>query len=563
MNDTQAVITSTRPASAPTHNPDHDAMTGFFKTLRSASVAMAFALVAACSPGPDSTSAGKDGALPANAFTILAGSELKDVDAQLGEDIRRATGIDVRFRYAGTLDAIDRLNAGESFDAVWVSHGKYLAMNPELKSRIAAQEKIMLSPVILGVKRSKAEALGWDRNDPTWKDIADAASAGTFTFGMTNPTASNTGFTALVGIAAALASNPDALTGADVSNPALKAFFQGQRMTAGSSGWLADAYAADPSKVDGIINYESVILSLNANGRLGEPLVPVYPEEGIITADYPLMLLNSGKRAEYDRLIAYLRSATFQTRLSAATLRRPVNAESSPAPAIPKRTLIELPFPGQPQVINGLLDAFLADVRVPSTSRYVLDLSGSMNEEGRIDQLKKAMDTLAGGDPGSLSSRYARFQNRERIGLIPFNNEPMPTLRFDMGTTSADNDATLASIKAAVGGMQPDGGTAIYDSVQRAMIELAEEKRTDTTPRYYTIVLMTDGENTQGKGLDELLRWRESQGDAVKSIRVFPIVFGKADVDEMGALAEATGGKAFDAKAGSLAMVFKDIRGYQ
>lgn len=538
-------------------------MTDIFKALRYASVAAVFALVAACSPRSDDASAGADDALPANAFTILAGSELKDVDVQLGEEIRKATGLDVRFSYAGTLDAIDRLNAGESFDAVWVSHGKYLAMNPQLKSRIAAQEKIMLSPVILGVKRSKAEALGWDRQDPTWKDIADAAGAGTFTFGMTNPTASNTGFTALIGIAAALASNPDALTEADVANSALKTFFQGQRMTAGSSGWLADAYAADASKVDGIINYESVILSLNANGKLGEPLVPVYPREGIITADYPLMLLNGARRADYDRLVEYLRSAAFQTRLSAATLRRPVNAESSPAPAIPKRTLIELPFPGQPQIINALLDAFLADVRVPSTSRYVLDLSGSMNEEGRIDQLKTAMDTLAGGDPGTLGNRYARFQNRERIGLIRFSNEPMPTLGFDMGTTAAENEATLAAIKAAVAGMQPDGGTAIYDSVQRAMSELALEQRTVDAPRYYTIVLMTDGENTQGMSLRELLRWRESQGEAVKSIRVFPIVFGNADAEQMKALAEATGGKAFDAKAGSLAMVFKDIRGYQ
>ncbi len=542
-------------------------MNAFSRALRRASVALALALVvaivAACSPDTGSSATDGDGAVPANAFTILAGSEIKDIETQLGADIRKATGIDVRFAYAGTLDAIDRINAGESFDAVWVSHGKYLAMDPQLKSRIAAQEKIMLSPVILGVTRSKAAALGWDRDDPTWKDIADAASAGTFTFGMTNPTASNTGFTALVGIAAALASNPDALTAADVSNPALKAFFQGQRMTAGSSGWLADAYAADPSKADGMINYESVILSLNANGTLREPLVPVYPQEGIITADYPLMLLNGGKRADYDRLVAHLRSAAFQTRLSAATLRRPVNGDASAAAAIPKRTLVELPFPGQPQIINALLDAFMADVRVPSTSRYVLDLSGSMNEDDRIGQLKTAMDALAGGGSGTLSSRYARFQNRERIGLIPFNNAPMPSVLFDMGTTPVENDAALASIRAAVGAMQANGGTAIYDSVQRAMTELADERRIEKSPRYYTIVLMTDGENTEGIDLNALLDWRASQGAAVKSIRVFPIVFGNADADEMRSLAEATGGKSFDAKGGSLAMVFKDIRGYQ
>jgi Ca-activated chloride channel homolog len=559
-DDTHAAATAANPLQSA---PDHDTMTRLINTFRWAAAAVALCVMTACSSGSDASSAGDEGALPANAFTILAGSELKDVDTGLGDEIRKATGIEVRFIYSGTLDAIDRLNGGEQFDAVWVSHGKYLAMNPDLKARIAAQEKIMLSPVILGVKASKAAALGWDKADPTWKDIADAANAGKFTFGMTNPTSSNTGFTAVIGIAAALASNPDALTEADVSNPALKAFFQGQRMTSGSSGWLADAYTADPSKVDGIINYESVILSLNANGKLSEPLVPVYPKEGIITADYPLMLLNKDKRGDYDRLVAYLRSTAFQSELSAITLRRPVNAEATAASVIPQRTLIELPFPGQPQVINSLLDTFLADVRIPSTSRFVLDLSGSMDQDGRLDQLKTAMDTLSGGDPGSLSSRYARFQNRERIGLIPFNSDPMPTQMFDMGATSSDNRATLDSIKRAVDGMQADGGTAIYDSVRRALTELADEKRAETSPRYYTVVLMTDGENTQGMSLRSLLSWRESQGEAVKSIRVFPIVFGNADVDEMNALAAATGGKAFDAKSRSLALVFKDIRGYQ
>ena len=41
-----------------------------------------------------------------------------------------------------------------------------------------------------------------------------------------------------------------------------------------------------------MINYESVLLSLNASGKLHEPLDLIYPSEGIVTADYPLLLLN-------------------------------------------------------------------------------------------------------------------------------------------------------------------------------------------------------------------------------------------------------------------------------
>ncbi|MBN7137764.1 hypothetical protein A7A76_24020 [Lysobacter enzymogenes] len=531
--------------------------------LRRALLVFAALLLASCGGDGGSGSGSAAGTDDAQTFTILAGSELKDIDTQLGDEIARATGVRPRFAYAGTLDAIDRLAAGETFDAVWVSHGKYLAMNPALKQRLLAQEKIMLSPVVLGVKASKARELGWDKTDPTWKDIAEASRAGRFSFGMTNPASSNTGFTALIGIAAALAANPDALTEADVANPALKAFFQGQRMTAGSSGWLAEAYAREQGKVDGLINYESVLLSLNRDGRLGEPLTLVYPKEGIVTADYPLMLLEAGKRAQYDKLVGFLRSPAFQTRLSAATLRRPVNPEAQAAAAIPQRTLIELPFPGQPQVIESLLQGFLADLRIPASSRYVLDLSGSMGHDGRIEAMKAAMDTLAGGRADSLTDRYARFQNRERIGVLTFSSLPGRTRVFDMGADAASNAAALSAIRADIAPLRPDGGTAIFDSVRQALTELAADKRAAREPRYYTVVLMSDGENTEGSDLRAFLGWYAAQDEALRSIRVFPILFGDADPDEMKALAQATGGQVFDAKNKPLTLVFKDIRGYQ
>src|SRR5262249_19987416 len=151
---------------------------------------------------------------------------------------------------------------------------------------------------------------------------------------------------------------------------------------------------------------------------------------GIITADYPLMLLNGARRADYDKLTAYLRSKDFQTTMSARTLRRPVNPDAVAAPSIPKRTLIELPFPGQAALIPALLDTFLSDVRVPGSSRYVLDLSGSM-QGNRIAGLKQAMLMLA-SNGAARSERYARFQNREEAGIITFSDQPASTVVFPM-----------------------------------------------------------------------------------------------------------------------------------
>lgn len=419
----------------------------------------------------------------------------------------------------------------------------------------------MLSPVLLGLKASKAHALGWDTAEPTWKEIADAARDGKFTFGMTNPTSSNTGLTATIGLAAALAKNPDALTEADLKNPRLSDFFKGQRLTSGSSGWLAEVYERDQSKVDGIINYESVLLSLNASGKLSEPLTLVYPKEGIITADYPLMLLNGARRGDYDRLVAYLRSTGFQTRMSAQTLRRPVNSDALMASAIPKRTLIELPFPGQASLISALLDNFLSDVRIPGSSRYVLDLSGSMRGE-RVAGLKQSMLMLASSATIG-SERYARFQNREEVGIITFSTEPAPTLLFPMGSTPEQNAKARTAIARFIDPLSAGGNTAIYSSIQRALVELGQERSRETEKRYFTVVLMTDGENNRGLTQADFEEWYKSQGDSVHGIPVFPILFGEGSPEELRAIADLTGGRLFDPRSNTLAAVFKEIRGYQ
>jgi Ca-activated chloride channel family protein len=520
-------------------------------------VGLALAFLASC----HRVSETKVKAAPVSPFTILAGSELKDIESGLKGDIRRATGLDFAFTYSGTLDAVDRIAGGGKFDALWVSHGKYLAMNDALRGRIFAQEKTMLSPVLLGLKASKARALGWDNEEPTWKDIADAAKAGKFTFGMANPTSSNTGFTATIGLAAALARNPDALTEADLKNPRLSDFFKGQSLTAGSSGWLAENYEREQSKVDGIINYESVLLSLNASGKLSEPLTLVYPKEGIITADYPLMLLNNARRADYDKLTVYLRSKDFQTAMSAQTLRRPVNPDAATAPFIPKRTLIELPFPGQAGLISALLDTFLADVRIPGSSRYVLDLSGSMQGD-RLAGLKQAMLMLASNGAAG-AGRYARFQNREEAGIITFSDRPAPTVLFPMGSTPQENAKARAGITQYVNPLTAGGGTAIYSSIQKALTELGEERSREKAKRYYTVVLMTDGQNNRGLTKSEFIDWYRSSGTNVGGIPVFPILFGEGSAADLGELANLTGGRLFDSRLHTLAAVFKEIRAYQ
>jgi Ca-activated chloride channel family protein len=287
----------------------------------------------------------------------------------------------------------------------------------------------------------------------------------------------------------------------------------------------------------------------------------IYPREGIITADYPLMLLNGAKRADYEKLVTYLRTKDFQTRLSALTLRRPINPEATMAAAIPRRTLVELPFPGDPALVSALLDTFLSDVRIPGSSRYVLDLSGSM-EGDRIASLKRAMLMLAAQNPHG-SERYARFLNREEVGIITFSSQPAPTVLFPMGSDAATNLKERAAVTRFIEPLHVEESTAIYSSVKQALTELAQERNSEHDKRYYTVVLMTDGENNRGLSHSEFNDWYKTQGGKISGIPVFPILFGEGNERELQELAELTGGKMFDSRTLDLPVVFKDIRGYQ
>jgi len=514
-------------------------------------------LFSGCSSGGNTTSSGPVDAGSPNTLVVIAGSELKDLEPYLGQ-IRDATGVTLSLQYSGTMAGIDRINEGEKFDAAWFSQAKYLVMS-DTAHRIKAQEKIMLSPVIIGVKQSKAKELGWLGNpNVTWKDVADKAGAGQFNYAMTNPASSNSGFSAVIGVASALSGTSDVLKVSDVDMAKLNNFFKGQKLTSGSSGWLIDAYTRDQDHLDGIVNYEANLISLNRSGQLKEPLALIYPKEGIITADYPLVLLNEDKRPAYDKVIAFLKSAQFQKTIMDNTFRRPVNPDVPLSSVFPKSLIVELPFPNNLATVNAILLRYLNVNRVPAHSFFVLDVSGSMQGE-RIAGLRRALYTLAGQDP-SLTGQFARFQNREKITLITFNGNVAPPVTFEM---SSDNDTkTLDAVKQFADSMHAGGSTAIFDAIERAEA-LAQASRGTEGQRYYSIVLMTDGENNTGDDFDAFKVKYESLPPDEQAIKVFPILFGEGSSEQLNELAALTGGRVFDGTSAPLSVVFKEIRGYQ
>ncbi|MCX2951675.1 substrate-binding domain-containing protein [Lentzea sp. NEAU-D7] len=521
------------------------------------------ALLAGCSDSTDPDRPVGDAA--PGTLRVLAGSELADLQPILDE-AAKATGISVKFSFTGTIEGAEKVASGaaeQGFDAVWFSSNRYLELVPEAQKRLGTPAKVMSSPVVLGLPAEKVKELGWDGRRVGWAEIAEAAGAQKFTYGMTDPSASNSGFSALVGVAAALSGSGSALDAAriDAVAPQLEQFFSAQKLSAGSSGWLSEAHARratgeDPgAEVDGLINYESVLLSMP------QPLTLVYPSDGVVTADYPLTLLTSASseaREAHQKLSDHLRSADVQRKIMETTHRRPAVPQVQLDGRFAVRDLVELPFPGSQSAVDGLITTYFDRLRRPSRTLYVLDTSGSMQGD-RIDGLRQALVGLTGADE-SLAGKFSRFHGREQVTLLPFSSSARPALKYEV--PQDDPRPVLDQIRTTATSLDASGGTAIYSSLRGGYAVLRQQIDADPD-RFTSIVLMTDGENTGSEGITDFQLFHQSLTPDLKGIPIFPVLFGESATAEMEQVAKMSGGKVFDARSRSLSAAFKEIRGYQ
>lgn len=544
---------------------------------RLALVLLAAAALTACSRRDEPAAPAAAPAAPKTTLQVLATSDLKDLEP-LAAQIEAATGVAVQFRFGGTMESTQEVLSGSTADAAWFANAKYLLSDAAGQGRVKLQEKIMLSPIAVGVSESDAARFGWNKPDAklTWADITKAAKRGELRYALSNPATSNQGFMALLGVVAAAGGKGEALTAADVDRQAIADFLTGYKIVGDNSTYLAEQFTRQQgTRANAFINYESWLLSLNASGKLREKLHLIYPFEGVSTADYPFMLLNDAKRADYLKVVEYLKGDTAQLWLARQTLRRPMKAElaAQVADLLPARGFqVELPFSPDRQLADGLIDAYLNEFRKPIASTFVLDTSGSMQGQRR-EQLVEAIHYLAGADV-SLTGRVAKLTNREKLWFLPFSDRPREPVLFEIpaGTRvakgvapQADTDAKKAElqrVRDSADSLRMAGGTALYDSVLAALNHMLEQRKLN--PDYqYSVVAFTDGKNTVGRNLDAFKQAYEQLPEDVRGIPVFMVLYGDAAEGDLKQLVSITGGRVFDARKTPLYAVFKDIRSYQ
>lgn len=506
-------------------------------------------LVAGCSsPGPD--------------FKILSGSEnqvLEPIVQEFCKD-KRAT---CTLAYLGSLDIGLSLRPGEEteVDAVWPASGIWIDMF-DTKRRVTHLQSISQTPVILGVRKGKAEALGWTSRPVAMSDILAAVRAGDFRFLMTSATQSNSGASAYLSMLAAALGREGVLQANDLADAATRgevtALLSGVERSSGSSGWLGDLYVDSAEKgvvYDGMWNYEAVIKEVNDRLRQSgrELLWAVYPTEGVSVADSPLGFVERGRGKEVEEfflaLQQYLLSPDIQARIAATGRRIPLGATDAARPEPdwnfdPAKLVTGIPMP-EPAVIREALTLYQEALRRPSLTALCLDFSGSMQGTGE-DQLKRAMEFLF--TPDRSAEVLVQWSARDQIIVLPFSDHVQDVWK------ATGQPADQARMLSQVSALQAGGGTDMYTCAGKALQEM---KPILATGGYLpAIVIMTDGRSDGSP--DAFLSGRAADD---RKVPIFGITFGDADRSQLDTLAEATGARVFDGSK-DLASAFRSARGY-
>jgi Ca-activated chloride channel family protein len=146
------------------------------------------------------------------------------------------------------------------------------------------------------------------------------------------------------------------------------------------------------------------------------------------------------------------------------------------------------------------------EYHIPRDVVLVLDTSGSMQENGKIDQAKRALtyclNSLDKGDRFALMN-FATTVNRYKDGLLDASSDQ------------------VGQAKKWVDGLSATGGTAIFDALESALaLRSKDEGRT------FLVVFFTDGQPTVGEtNIDKILK--NTFGKNTTNTRIF--TFGVGD----------------------------------
>lgn len=493
-----------------------------------------------------------------NTFKLISSTENKDIENEL-KKFAKNEGINLEIDYAGTIDIMQKLNKGEEYDAVWASNSIWLYMLDSTKVKTSNSKSTSINPVVFGITKQKAEELGFVNKDIYTKDIVDAIKNGKLKFSMSNPTQTNTGATAYLGLLTTLAGNPEVLRENNLEDENLKndltSLFTGLERSSGSEDFLEELFLK--GNYEAVVTYEFSIINMNkklvAQGK--DPLYILYPVDGVSISDSPLAYIKQGngeKEEFFKKLQSYVLSDEGQKILASNGRRTWYGGVKSDVDQTifnkdwgidTTKYIVPLKYPNT-EIIKKALSMYQTELRKPVHTVFCLDYSGSMSGKG-YTQLKEAMDYIL--DEQKASQDMLQFASKDKITIIPFNGKVIDVWNTDNGMNTKELIEKISTLK-------PSGSTNIYDTSKTALEEL---KNDDLNTYNVSVILMTDGMSNVGSYAE----FSEYYNRLGKSIPVYSIMFGDAYEYQLDEIAQITNAKIFDGKT-DLLQAFKEVRGY-
>jgi len=480
----------------------------------------------------------------------------------------------VRAMPMGSGETIDnilsgRLNAhiASPASAAFIKLGNAESRSKTGKDLIGTTDNLVLSPVVIAMWKPMAEAIGWGKKPLGWSDILSLAQDhkgwashgypqwGKFKFGHTHPEFSNSGLISLFAEAYAASGKTAGLSLKDLEKLQTRQFLSGVEQSVvhygSSTGFFGrKMFSNGPEYLSAAVLYESMVVESRSQTDLPMPVVAIYPKEGTFWSDHPIGVVErewvSPEHREAAKIyIQYLlarpqqeKALQFGFRPAAVDvpLAAPLDADHGVDPKEPKTTL-EVP---SVDVINGLLQLWKG-AKKHSNVVLVLDTSGSMKDEGKMQNAKVGAKQLIG-----------MLDDADTFSFLPFSSE----LRWS-GQDVAVKDGR-GQLLGQIDSLFASGGTALYDSIDAGYQHLA--KAPDPDAKIQAVVVLTDGEDTQsGLKLEQLMERIRYNGEN-RAIHVFTIAYGRdARKDILEKVAEATQAKFYEGNPQNIVEVFRDI----
>jgi Ca-activated chloride channel homolog len=413
--------------------------------------------------------------------------------------------------------------------STWLEVLKQESGNPNVA--VGQPRPLVLTPVVISMWKPMAEAMGWPNKPIGWGDMLELINDpqgwgkfghpewGRFSWGHTDPEISTSALSTLLAEFYAAVGKQKGLTVADVQNPKSQQYIRDLGKAIKHYGYNTLVFSDNMNKfgmsyISAFPMEEITLIDFNKKSP-SVPLVAIYPKEGTFWHDDPFIVMASASQPEQqaaEQFFTFLLTPDSQ-KLAMSYGFRPANVD------VPLADPVSTTYGVQPQGVQNILPIPSADVIVEAKKVWgqnrkradivlVVDVSGSMEENGKLDQAK-----------AGLGAFLQRILPEDRVGLVTFSSgaqivvEPAPL---------GENRVALDD---AIQAMRPTGKTAIYDGL------LAGKQALDALPapengeeRIKAIVLLTDGEENASKTTFDRLKQEFDE----TGVSIFPVAYGSS-----------------------------------